>query len=138
MAETSGYTEACVQEPQGAQGGSGSGNGTGVTGRSIPIAIILSIVTCGIYGLYWMVKLNDEANELSGETGATSGGMVLLFSLITCGLYELYWLYKMGERCDRIKGTQGNSGIVYLVLGVFGLSVISWCLIQDTVNKAVS
>ncbi|HIW83418.1 MAG TPA: DUF4234 domain-containing protein [Candidatus Dorea gallistercoris] len=109
----------------------------GITPRSIPLAIIFSIITCGIYGLYWLVKLNDEVNQLSGEYQATSGGMVLVFTIITCGIYGWYWLYKMGERCDRIKGMNGSSGILYLVLGIFGLSIISYCLIQDTINKTV-
>lgn len=84
-----------------------------------------------------MIKLNDEVNSLSGETQATSGGMVFLFSIITCGIYGLYWLYKMGERCDRIKRTQGSSGVLYLILGIFGFGFISYCLIQDTINKAI-
>ena len=102
----------------------------GITRRSIGLAIVLSIITCGIYALYWIVKIND--------TQATSGGMVLLLSIVTCGIYELYWLYKMGERCDRIKGNaSGSNNVVYLILGIFGLSIVSLCLIQDTINKAV-
>lgn len=84
-----------------------------------------------------MIKLNDEVNIVSGEPYATSGGMVFLFSIITCWIYSLYWLYKMGERCDRIKGMNGSSGILYLILGLVGFSIISYCLIQDTLNKAV-
>ena len=111
----------------------------GITRRSIGLAIVLSIITCGIYALYWIVKINDDVNALSGETQATSGGMVLLLSIVTCGIYELYWLYKMGERCDRIKGNaSGSNNVVYLILGIFGLSIVSLCLIQDTLNKAVS
>ena len=84
-----------------------------------------------------MIKLNDEVNTVAGEPQATSAGMVFLFSIITCGIYGLYWLNKMGERCDRIKGMNGSSGILYLILGLVGFSIISYCLIQDTLNKAV-
>ena len=101
--------------------------------RSIPLAII----TCGIYGIYWMIKLNDEVNYLSGETQATSGVVVFLLGIVTCGIYLFYWLYKMGERCDRIKGMNSSSGILYLILGLFGLSIVSYCLMQDTINKAI-
>lgn len=110
---------------------------TGIGPRSIPVAIILSIVTCGIYGIYWMIKLNDEVNLLSGEIQATSGGIVFLLSLVTCGIYSFYWLYKMGERCDRIKGVDGNSSILYLIVGILGFSIIAYCLMQDTINKAL-
>ena len=109
----------------------------GITPRSIPVCVILSIITCGIYGIYWMIKLNDEINLLAGEPGATSGGMVFLFSIITCGIYGLYWQYKMGEKCDRIKRTSGSSGILYLILAIVGFGIIGYCLMQDTINKAI-
>ncbi len=109
----------------------------GITPRSIPVCVILSIITCGIYGIYWMIKLNDEINLLAGDPGATSGGMVFLFSIITCGIYGLYWQYKMGEKCDQIKRTSGSSGILYLILAIVGFGIIGYCLMQDTINKAI-
>ncbi len=33
--------------------------------RDIVVSIILSIVTCGIYGIYWFVVMTDESNELA-------------------------------------------------------------------------
>ena len=109
-----------------------------ITPRNIVVAIILSFVTCGIYQIYWMIKMNDEVNLLSSEPDATNGIMVFLFTLITCGIYGFYWTYKMGERCDRIKGADGgSSAILYLILSVLGLGIVTYCLIQDTINKAV-
>lgn len=35
--------------------------------RGILIAVILSFVTCGIYSIYWFIKMTDESNELSTE-----------------------------------------------------------------------
>lgn len=52
----------------------------GISKRSIPLAIILSIVTCTIYMLYWEVKLTDEMNKLLGKTNATSGVMALIYT----------------------------------------------------------
>ena len=84
-----------------------------------------------------MIKLNDEVNQIFGDTQATGGGLVFLFTLITCGIYGWYWMYKMGEKCDQIKGVNGSSGILYLILGIFGLGIVSYCLMQDTINKAI-
>ena len=82
-----------------------------------------------------MAKENDDINLLSGEVNATGGGML---SIVTCGIYALYWYYKMGERTDRIKGSQeGSTGLIYLLLAIFGLSIVSVCLIQDTINRSV-
>lgn len=49
-----------------------------VQNRSIAVCIILSIVTCGIYGLYWFVCLTDDANTVSGDVNGTSGIMALV------------------------------------------------------------
>ena len=38
---------------------------------------------------------------------------------------------------DQIKGVNGSSGILYLILGIFGLGIVSYCLMQDTINKAI-
>ena len=103
--------------------------------RSIPLALVLSVVTCGIYAIYWCVKLTDEANEITGDRNATSGIMAFVFSLVTCGIYMVYWSYKMGEKVDQIKGLRsGNTGILYLILSIFGLLLVNQALIQDTIN----
>ena len=119
------------------QGGPGY-QGLPVETRKIPLCIIFTLITCGIYGIYWMIKLNDEINQVSGEVNGTTGGMVFLFSLITCGIYGIYWAYKMGERVDRIKGQpNGNTAILYLVLCIVGFGIINYALMQDTLNKAM-
>lgn len=73
--------------------------------RSVGVSILLTLVTCGLYQLYWLVMLTDEANQLSGDH-KTSGGTALLFTIITCGIYGLYWSYQMGKRCTRRKKGQ--------------------------------
>ena len=72
--------------------------------RSVGIAILLSIITCGIYGIYWLIMLNDETNYVSGhQQDGTSGGVVFLLTLVTCGIYGYYWCYKQGEKLNEAK-----------------------------------
>lgn len=110
-----------------------------VAPKNLALCIILSLVTCGIYSLYWLYTLTEDVNALSGEPGATSGGMVILLSIVTCGIYLWFWLYKQGSRIDQIKSSRGypssNSGILYLILAIFGLSIVSYALMQDEINK---
>ena len=112
----------------------------GGTNRSIALCIIFSLITCGIYYLYWRYVLNEEINRMADEPYATSGGLVILFNIITCGIYGWYWLYRMGERCDVIKQKMGkpasSSAVLYLILGIFGLGIVSYALMQDTINSA--
>lgn len=107
--------------------------------RSIPVCIILSIVTCGIYGIYWFICLANDTNTVSGEQNATSGGIAYLLGLVTCGIYFWYWAFKQGEKIDAAKNSRGmassNSGILYLILCLFGLSIVAWALMQNELNK---
>jgi len=106
--------------------------------RGIALCIILSIITCGIYGIIWFITLTDDTNTAVGREG-TSGGMAFLFSLITCGIYAFYWAYKQGEKLDEAKNNKGiassNSGIIYLLLCIFGFGIIAYALMQDSLNK---
>ncbi len=109
-----------------------------VTKRDIAVSVILSIVTCGIYGLYWFVCLNNEANKVSGENNP-SGGVALLLTIVTCGIYSFFWNYKMGQKLYNAgkmhnKEISDNS-VLYLILSIFGLSIVNYCLIQNDLNR---
>ena len=106
--------------------------------RDVVVAIILSIVTCGIYGIYWFVKITDDCGKASGDN-SMSGGVSFLLNLVTCGIYGIYWSYQMGKRIQtaqekRNMPTTDNSAL-YLILYVLQLSFINWILIQSELNK---
>lgn len=103
--------------------------------RNIALCIVFSILTFGIYGLYWFVKITDELNSLSNNNKSAGGAMAILFCILTCGIYGLYWYYKQGQKIDEITNNNGNTGIVYLLLGLFGLGIIPYCLMQSTLNQ---
>lgn len=110
--------------------------------RNLPLCVIFTIITFGIYGIYWFIVMTDEVNYLAEEDDATSGGMSFLFTLITCGIYSIYWAYKMGEKISKIKQKRDgvmptNDSIIYLILSIFGLSIINYVLIQNEVNKTL-
>ena len=110
----------------------------GISKRSIVGAILLSLVTCGIYPIFWFISLTNDMNKLSGRTSDASGGMALLLTIVTCGIYGIIWSYKMGEKRDIIANVEkGSSHILYLILSLFGLSIIVWALAQDAINHAI-
>lgn len=108
--------------------------------RNIGLCIVLSIITCGIYAIVWLVQLVNDLNAAAKEPNATSGGVVFLLSIITCGIYMFYWMYKAGELVNKAKmlrgrPTDGSNGILYLVLSIFGLGIVSYALIQNELNQ---
>ena len=98
--------------------------------RNIAVCIVLTLVTCGIYGIYWIVCLTNDVNTVSGDVNGTSGGMVVLLTIVTCGIYGIYWAYKQGEKLDFTKNNRGipssNSGVLYLILQIFGFGIIAY------------
>ncbi len=114
-----------------------------IKNRNIALCIILSIVTCGIYSIYWMICIADDLNVASGRTGDTSGGMVFLLTLVTCGIYGLYWMYKAGEKVAYIEQrntgvADSNSSVLYLILGLIGFGIVVYALIQSELNKVAT
>ena len=107
--------------------------------RDIAITIILSIVTCGIYGLVWFFYLVNDLNIAAQTPSDKTPGMVLLLSIVTCGIYGLIWIYNAGNKVDRIRQFNGeapsNSAVLYLVLCIFGLGIVAYCLIQSELNR---
>lgn len=107
--------------------------------KSIGLCIVLSIVTCGIYSLYWLYCMAEDVNLVTARPNAPSGGLVLLLTIVTCNIYGLYWLYRAGDDLDRQRVSQGqlpgHLGILYLLLAVFGFGIISYALLQSEINE---
>ena len=113
------------------------GRCAGIQKRDLVKAIILTIVTCGIYGLIWFINLTNDMNKASGRTSDTSGGTAFILSLVTCGIYMYYWAYKMGEKRDIVANEKSSASVLYLVLMFLGFGIVVYCLSQDAINKAI-
>ena len=106
--------------------------------RNIAVCIILSIVTCGIYGIIWFISLTDDVRTVSGDS-RLSGGKCFLLTLITCGIYGIYWAYLMGKAMQQAQSKNNlnpsDNSVVYLLLQIFGLGIIVYGLVQNDLNK---
>ena len=109
--------------------------------RNLAMYIVLSIVTCGLFGIYWFIVVTDDVKSITNDNQSSSGGVAFLLTLVTCGIYRFYWAYKMGEKIDYMKSMQGmpsgNSSILFLILELFGLQIVNLALIQDSINRFV-
>lgn len=110
-----------------------------MTQRNIAVSIILTIVTCGIYGIVWFVMLNDEIRNASKDYGMPSGGVAFLLTIVTCGIYGIYWAYKMGKAITIAKQEAGlpatDNSVLYLVLQIFGFAIVNYALMQNEMNN---
>ncbi len=111
-----------------------------VQSKNIGVAILLSIITCGIYGIVWYINLVNDVNTVcQDEKSSQSGGTVFLLTLVTCGIYGIIWFYNAGKRMNtagnKYNMTIGDNSVMYLVLMLFGLGIINYCLVQSDLNK---
>lgn len=108
--------------------------------RSIGLAIFLSIITGGIYAIYWFIVLTNEVSILSDEKSFT-GGKAFLLTLVTCGIYHLFWSYQLGKNIEKAQAAKGvatkDNSVLYLILNFFGLTIISYAIAQSDVNSLV-
>ena len=65
--------------------------------------------------------------------------LCVIFSIITFGIYGIYWGYKLGEALDdaRMRNGEPSSSlaIIFLLLNIFGLSIIILALAQNELNR---
>lgn len=103
--------------------------------RNIALCIVFTLLTCGIYAIYWMYTINEAARIVNPNEWHTDGGLVILFTILTCGIYGVYWNYQMGK-AFRVLPYASDNSILYLVLSLLELSIINYCLIQNDINNA--
>ena len=111
-----------------------------VARKEIVTCILLSVVTCGIYGIIWFINMADDINTVcQDEKSSTSGGTVFLLTLVTCGIYGIIFFFNAGKRLAEA-GRKYNMPIsdnsaLYLILLIFGLGIVDYCMIQSDLNK---
>lgn len=98
--------------------------------RSLLTYILLSIVTCGIYSIYFWYKFAEDTNiTCQGDGEETTNYIVCwLLGMVTCGIYPLYWYYKLGNRLQRNAPRYGlafqESGTTILLWYILGSFII--------------
>jgi hypothetical protein len=109
-----------------------------VNQRNVGLAIIFSLITCGIYSIYWFIVLTNDVGKLSGDYTFT-GGKHFLLTLVTCGIWSFIWAYQVGKQVGEAQRQRGvmvsDNSILYLVLTFFGLGIVTHALVQFDVNK---
>ncbi len=91
-----------------------------------PITVILlTLITFGIYGIYWQVVTKNEMNA-RGATIPTAW-------LLIVPLVNIWWLWKYCEGVEHVTGSKLSTILAFLVLWL--ASIVGIGIIQDTFNK---
>lgn len=115
-----------------------SGN-TGPLGqpRGIAFVIILSIITLGIYSLYWIYK---SAEEIKQHTGDGLGGILALVIWLVVSPVMAFVLPseigKMYQRDGRQPPVSGWTGLWLFPFGILLIPAIVWYVkVQGALNR---
>ena len=107
--------------------------------RSIGVCILLSIITFGIYGIYWLYLLVKNTHSIQKNTTSCTGEMLCL---IFVPFYSIYWWYTRGEKVKQRFAEHNynalGSGMSYLVLAILRLDVVCMAIMQNDFNSLKS
>lgn len=79
--------------------------------RNFVLYVVLTIITCGIYGLVFLYSMIQDVNTVCDGDGEHTRGLLglILLSLVTCGIYPFYWYYCLGNRLANNASRYGMS-----------------------------
>ena len=104
--------------------------------RKIGVCILLSIITLGIYAIYWQYLLVKNVRATQRDRFSCVGEMSCL---IFIPFYSVYWWYTRGKTVKKEFEEHGFSAsgneIAYLILSVFGLGIVSMAIMQHDFNS---
>ncbi len=103
--------------------------------RNIVTAIILSIITCGIYMLYWAIMLAKEAVSVNDSNDNGLVEILLMIFLPFLGFFLAE--QKLAKGCAAKGIAHNDNSILYLILGIVGLSIVNFAMMQNDLNKIV-
>lgn len=105
--------------------------------RSGVTVLLLTFVTCGIYGLIWKYQTTDELRIASGDE-SIKPGLDLVLAFVTCGIWAIYTDYRNAKKLNDMLRALGSSrsdqSTIIILLWVFGLGFASIFLLQEEFN----
>ncbi len=111
--------------------------------RSFWLAILLSIVTLGIYPLYLIYAFAKETNIACKEDGKSTSGLIvfILLSIITLNIYSIIWWCKWINRCNfylakngKPEGLQISTYLLTLFFGWITLGIMYFVVFYKIIN----
>jgi uncharacterized membrane protein YGL010W len=102
--------------------------------RNIALDIILCLITCYIYNIYWQYRQMQALNAML-KTEKYSFVTWLLLTIVTCGLYHIYHEYRKSADLDKVLGRESMEPLAVLLLAIFGLGLIGDAIQQSSINS---
>ena len=76
--------------------------------RSIGLCILYTIITLGIYIIYWFYSTKNEMVELGAD--------IPTFWLAIIPIVNIYWMYKYFVGVAKVANKSSDTGLIYFIL----------------------
>ncbi len=96
--------------------------------RNPIMVILLSIITFGIYCIFWLVTTKNRMN--------TKGAQIPTAWLIIIPFVNIYWLWKFSEGIELVTNRGMQTVVAFLLL--FVLDIIGAAIVQNELNKVAT
>ncbi len=109
-----------------------------LTNRSVVAVILLTVVTCGIYGLYWVYDTMNSLEQTTGQQSSVNAIACLLLCIFVAPVGFILFGMGADEQINMIKAQRGiptkDNKVMYMILGFF-LPIVLLPMVQDEINK---
>ncbi|MBQ7362844.1 MAG: DUF4234 domain-containing protein [Clostridia bacterium] len=96
------------------------------TNRGLLKYILLTLVTCGIYELFFINGIANDMNTMCKDDGLKTKGILgfIVLTCVTCGIYPMVWFYGVANRLSENGNKYGlnisENGTNFLLWMIFG------------------
>lgn len=101
--------------------------------RNLGTCILLTIVTCGFYGLYWAYCVAKDAVSVNDPEDKGTLEIVLSILVPFIGLFMAE--KKLAAGCEAQGIPHKDNSILYLILGLLCLNIVDLALMQKDLNE---
>lgn len=114
-----------------------------MTRRESWILPVLTLVTCGVYALYWQYVTTEELKQASGREDLNPMTDLIL-SVLCCGLWSIYVQYRNAQVVHAMFAERNapheDKSTVVLIMHALALvngltSLLAMMILQDEYNK---
>lgn len=100
------------------------------------LVLVLGFVSCGLYLIYWNIKIAEVINAASGRE-VISQPIAILSGC--CMPVNAYFYYLCGQSLDDVgqltgKGKLSDQSVMLLILGIF-VPMVSAMIVQGHINE---
>jgi hypothetical protein len=100
------------------------------------IVLLLGIITCGLYLIYWNIKVADVINAVSDREVVSAPIAIFAGCCYPVNVYFFYLIGKEGLPAvhDRVGMPRKDDTVLLLILGFF-LPMVAAMIVQGDINK---